>query len=90
MASEIAMEHMLGLTCDPIEGLVQVPCIERTAVGAVHAVTAARLALDSEAPHLVSLDQVIDAMRRTGADMSTKYKETSLGGLALEFHLPKC
>jgi L-serine dehydratase len=90
MAAEIAMEHMLGLTCDPIEGLVQVPCIERTAMGAVHAITAARLALDSEAPHLVSLDQVIDAMRRTGVDMSTKYKETSLGGLALEFHLPKC
>jgi L-serine dehydratase len=89
-AAEIAMEHMLGLTCDPIKGLVQIPCIERTAMGAVHAITAARLAIDSEQPHYVSLDRVIDVMRRTGADMSTKYKETSLGGLALDFHLPKC
>jgi L-serine dehydratase len=89
-AAEVAMEHMLGLTCDPIKGLVQIPCIERTAMAAVEALTAARLALNSEEPHYVSLDRVIDTMRRTGADMSTKYKETSLGGLALEFHLPKC
>jgi L-serine dehydratase len=89
-AAEIAMEHMLGLTCDPIKGLVQIPCIERTAMAAVEALTAARLAMNSEQPHYVSLDRVIDTMRRTGADMSTKYKETSLGGLALEFHLPKC
>ena len=89
-AAEIAMEHMLGLTCDPIKGLVQIPCIERTAMAAVHAITAGRLAMDSEQPHYVSLDRVIDTMRRTGADMSTKYKETSLGGLALDFHLPKC
>jgi L-serine dehydratase len=89
-AAEIAMEHLLGLTCDPIKGLVQIPCIERTAMGAVHAITGARLALDSPQPHYVSLDRVIDTMRRTGADMSTKYKETSLGGLALDFHLPKC
>jgi L-serine dehydratase len=88
-AAEIAMEHMLGLTCDPIKGLVQIPCIERTAMAAVEAITAARLALHSEHPY-VSLDRVIDTMRRTGADMSTKYKETSLGGLALDFHLPKC
>ena len=88
-AAEIAMEHMLGLTCDPIKGLVQIPCIERTAMAAVEAITAARLAMHSEHPY-VSLDQVIDTMRRTGADMSTKYKETSLGGLALDFHLPKC
>ena len=90
LAAEIAMEHLLGLTCDPIKGLVQIPCIERTAMGAVHAITASRLAMDSQKPHFVSLDRVIDTMRRTGADMSTKYKETSLGGLALDFHLPKC
>jgi L-serine dehydratase len=90
LAAEIAMEHLLGLTCDPIKGLVQIPCIERTAMGAVHAITASRLAMDSQKPHFVSLDRVIDTMKRTGADMSTKYKETSLGGLALDFHLPKC
>ena len=90
LAAEIAMEHMLGLTCDPIKGLVQIPCIERTAMGAVHAITASRLAMDSQAPHFVSLDRVIDTMKRTGQDMSTKYRETSLGGLALDFHLPKC
>jgi L-serine dehydratase len=89
-AAEIAMEHMLGMTCDPIKGLVQIPCIERTAMAAVHALTAARLALDSQVPHYVSLDRVIDTMRRTGADMMAKYRETSLGGLALDFHLPKC
>ncbi len=90
LAAEISMEHMLGLTCDPIKGLVQIPCIERTAMGAVHAINASRLAMDSLAPHFVSLDRVIDTMKRTGQDMSTKYRETSLGGLALDFHLPKC
>ena len=89
-AAEIALEHMLGLTCDPIKGLVQIPCIERTAMAAVHAITGARLALDSEQPHYVTLDRVIDTMRRTSIDMSVKYKETSLGGLALDYHTPKC
>ncbi|WP_338426645.1 L-serine ammonia-lyase [Sphingopyxis kveilinensis] len=82
-AAEIAMEHNLGLTCDPVGGLVQVPCIERNAVGAVKAIEASRLALSGDGSHRVSLDQVIDAMRRTGADMLEKYKETSLGGLAV-------
>ena len=90
LAAEVAMEHLLGLTCDPIKGLVQIPCIERTAMGAVHAITASRLAMDSQKPHFVSLDRVIDTMRRTGEDMSTKYKETSLGGLAIDFRHPKC
>jgi L-serine dehydratase len=82
-AAEIGMEHNLGLTCDPIGGLVQIPCIERNAIGAVKAVNAARLALHSDAPSKVSLDQVIETMRQTGADMSFKYKETSQGGLAV-------
>ena len=82
-AAEIGMEHNLGLTCDPIGGLVQVPCIERNAVGAIKAIEAARLALFGDGTHMVSLDQVIDTMRRTGADMNDKYKETSLGGLAV-------
>jgi len=82
-AAEIAMEHNLGLTCDPVAGLVQVPCIERNAVGAVKAIEAARLALLGDGTHRVSLDQVIETMRRTGADMSERYKETSLGGLAV-------
>lgn len=83
-AAEIGMEHNLGLTCDPVAGLVQVPCIERNAIGAVKAVNAARLALHrSEAEACVSLDQVIETMRQTGLDMSSKYKETSLGGLAV-------
>ncbi|MAG94256.1 MAG: L-serine ammonia-lyase [Planctomycetaceae bacterium] len=82
-AAEIGMEHNLGLTCDPIAGLVQVPCIERNAMGAVKAINAARLALQSDGEHFVSLDRVIAVMRRTGADMSTKYKETSRGGLAV-------
>lgn len=82
-AAEIGMEHNLGLTCDPIGGLVQVPCIERNAVGAIKAIEATRLALLGDGYHLVSLDQVIETMRRTGADMSDKYKETSLGGLAV-------
>ena len=82
-AAEIGMEHNLGLTCDPVGGLVQVPCIERNAIGAVKAVNAARLALHRDEATLVSLDQVIETMRQTGLDMSTKYKETSQGGLAV-------
>jgi L-serine dehydratase len=82
-AAEIGMEHNLGLTCDPVGGLVQIPCIERNAIGAVKAVNAARLALHSSAPTKVSLDQVIETMRQTGLDMSAKYKETSKGGLAV-------
>ena len=82
-AAEIGMEHNLGLTCDPVGGLVQVPCIERNAVGAVKAIEAARLSLLGDGTHRVSLDQVIETMRRTGADMGEKYKETSLGGLAV-------
>ncbi|AKV03552.1 L-serine dehydratase [Labilithrix luteola] len=82
-AAEIAMEHNLGLTCDPIGGLVQVPCIERNAMGSVKAINAARLALRGDGSHLVSLDKVIATMRQTGADMLTKYKETARGGLAV-------
>ena len=82
-AAEIGMEHNLGLTCDPVGGLVQVPCIERNAVGAVKAIEAARLSLLGDGTHRVSLDQVIETMRKTGADMGVKYKETSLGGLAV-------
>ncbi|MEI9896332.1 MAG: L-serine ammonia-lyase [Chthoniobacter sp.] len=82
-AAEIGMEHNLGLTCDPVGGLVQVPCIERNAMGAVKAINAARLALRGDGTHRVSLDRVITTMRQTGADMSTKYKETSRGGLAV-------
>lgn len=82
-AAEIGMEHNLGLTCDPVGGLVQIPCIERNALGAVKAVNAARLALHSHEAPKVSLDQVIETMRQTGIDMSSKYKETSLGGLAV-------
>ncbi|MGA1341840.1 MAG: L-serine ammonia-lyase [Hyphomonas sp.] len=82
-AAEIAMEHNLGLTCDPVGGLVQIPCIERNAIGAVKAANAARLALHSLEQTKVSLDQVIETMRQTGIDMSSKYKETSQGGLAV-------
>jgi len=82
-AAEIAIEHHLGLTCDPVGGFVQVPCIERNAVAAVTAVTAARLALAGDGIHRVSLDQALATMRQTGADMKTKYKETSRGGLAV-------
>ncbi len=82
-AAEIGMEHNLGLTCDPVGGLVQIPCIERNAIGAVKAVNAARLALHAPAQMKVSLDQVIETMRQTGLDMSSKYKETSQGGLAV-------
>ena len=82
-AAEIGMEHNLGLTCDPVGGLVQIPCIERNAIGAVKAVNAARLALHAPAQMKVSLDQVIETMRQTGLDMSRNYKETSQGGLAV-------
>jgi L-serine dehydratase len=82
-AAEIGMEHNLGLTCDPVGGRVQIPCIERNAMGAVKAINAARLALRGDGQHAVSLDKVIATMRQTGADMSTKYKETSRGGLAV-------
>ena len=82
-AAEIGMEHNLGLTCDPIGGLVQVPCIERNAMGAVKAINAARIALQGDGTHKVSLDKVIKTMWRTGADMSSKYKETARGGLAV-------
>ncbi len=82
-AAEIGMEHHLGLTCDPVGGLVQIPCIERNAIAAVKAINAARMALRGDGTHFVSLDQVIKTMRETGADMMTKYKETSRGGLAV-------
>ncbi|WP_137886889.1 L-serine ammonia-lyase [Pseudomonas sp. 2FE] len=82
-AAEIGMEHNLGLTCDPIGGLVQVPCIERNAMGSVKAINAARMALRGDGQHYVSLDKVIRTMRQTGADMSSKYKETARGGLAV-------
>ena len=82
-AAEIAMEHNLGLTCDPIKGLVQVPCIERNAMGAVKAVNATRLAMrNPNGSHLVSLDSIIKTMYETGLNLNTKYKETSLAGLA--------
>jgi L-serine dehydratase len=82
-AAEIAMEHSLGLTCDPIAGLVQIPCIERNAISAGKAINAARMALRGDGEHRVSLDEVIETMRATGRDMSSKYKETSTGGLAV-------
>ena len=84
-AAEIAMEHHLGMTCDPVGGLVQIPCIERNAFGAVKAIAAASLALHGDGRHRVSLDSAIKTMRQTGADMQSKYKETSLGGLAVNF-----
>jgi L-serine dehydratase len=87
-AAEIGMEHNLGLTCDPIRGLVQIPCIERNATGAVKAIDAARLALMGDGTHHVTLDSVIETMRKTGADMRDSYKETSLGGLAV--NVPEC
>ena len=82
-AAEIGMEHNLGMSCDPIGGLVQIPCIERNSMGAVKAINAARMAMMSEASHIVSLDAVIETMRQTGMDMQSKYKETALGGLAI-------
>ncbi|WP_456378957.1 L-serine ammonia-lyase [Lutibacter sp.] len=91
MASEIAMEHHLGLTCDPIGGLVQIPCIERNAMGAIKAINAAELALESIANHAkVPLDKVISSMWETAKDMNSKYKETSEGGLAVSVNIPDC
>ena len=87
-AAEIALEHHLGMTCDPVKGLVQVPCIERNALGAIKAVSAASLALRGDGQHLVPLDSAIETMRQTGLDLSEKYKETSLGGLAV--NIPNC
>ncbi|MHB8424863.1 MAG: L-serine ammonia-lyase [Gammaproteobacteria bacterium] len=87
-AAEIGMEHNLGLTCDPVGGLVQIPCIERNAMGSVKAINAARLAQHGDGQHRVSLDQVIATMRQTGRDMRSIYKETSLGGLAV--NVPEC
>lgn len=87
-AAEIGMEHNLGLTCDPIGGLVQIPCIERNAMGAVKAINAAKLAMHGDGTHKVTLDQVIETMRQTGIDMSSSYKETSKGGLAV--NVPEC
>jgi len=82
-AAEIAMEHNLGLTCDPVGGLVQIPCIERNAMASVKAINAVRMALRGDGTHVVSLDNVVKTMRETGADMKIKYKETSRGGLAV-------
>ncbi|MEL7254664.1 MAG: L-serine ammonia-lyase [Pseudomonadota bacterium] len=87
-AAEIALEHHLGMTCDPVKGLVQVPCIERNGLGAMKAVTAASLALRGDGSHIVSLDVCIETMRQTGEDMMERYKETSLGGLAV--NVPNC
>ncbi|MEV0188008.1 L-serine ammonia-lyase [Kitasatospora purpeofusca] len=87
-AAEIALEHHLGLTCDPVGGLVQIPCIERNAIGSLKAVAAARLALNGDGRHLVPLDAAVRTLRDTGADMHDKYKETSRGGLAVNF--PQC
>ena len=84
-AAEIAMEHHLGMTCDPVMGLVQIPCIERNAMGALKAVNASRLALIGDGQHHISLDKVIKTMWQTGKDMQSIYKETSLGGLAVNF-----
>jgi L-serine dehydratase len=87
-AAEIALEHHLGMTCDPVNGLVQVPCIERNGLGAIKAVAAASLSLRGDGKHHVSLDAAIETMRQTGQDMHSKYKETSLGGLAV--NVPNC
>ena len=87
-AAEIALEHHLGMTCDPVKGLVQVPCIERNGLGAIKAVSAASLALRGDGTHLVPLDACIETLRQTGVDMSDRYKETSLGGLAV--NVPNC
>lgn len=89
-AAEIAIEHSLGLTCDPIGGLVQIPCIERNAIGAAKAVASSQLALQSDGTHIVSLDEAIAAMKKTGQDMHSKYKETSTGGLAVTVAAPEC
>jgi L-serine dehydratase len=87
-AAEIALEHHLGMTCDPIAGLVQIPCIERNGMGAAKAVSACSLALRGDGAHFMPLDNCIAAMRATGEDMSDKYKETSQGGLAV--NVPEC
>jgi len=87
-AAEIALEHHLGLTCDPAGGLVQVPCIERNALGAIKAVAAASMALHSDGSHFMPLDNCIRVMLQTGRDMNLKYKETSTGGIAV--NLPEC
>jgi len=87
-AAEIGLEHNLGLTCDPIAGLVQIPCIERNGIAAVKAIAAARIALGGDGDHRVSLDQAIATMRSTGADMADAYKETSRAGLAV--NVPEC
>ena len=82
-AAEIGMEHHLGMTCDPIAGLVQVPCIERNGMAAIKAINASRLAMRGDGNHVVSLDSCIETMYRTGLDLQSKYRETSLGGLAI-------
>jgi L-serine dehydratase len=87
-AAEIGLEHHLGMTCDPIGGLVQIPCIERNAMGAVKAINAASLALSGDGTHRVSLDEAIATMRQTGLDMRSEYKETAQGGLAV--HVTEC
>ena len=87
-AAEIGMEHHLGLTCDPVGGLVQIPCIERNALGAVKAINSARMAMRGDGSHHVSLDEVIKTMYQTGLDMQARYKETSQAGLAI--HVVKC
>ncbi|MDE2017645.1 MAG: L-serine ammonia-lyase, partial [Hyphomicrobiales bacterium] len=87
-AAEIAVEHHLGMTCDPVGGLVQIPCIERNAFGAIKAIAAASLALQGDGSHRVALDQAIETMRQTGLDMRAKYRETSRGGLAV--NVPEC
>ena len=90
-AAEIAMEHNLGLTCDPVKGLVQIPCIERNAMAAVKAMNAALLALAGNGSHYISLDQAIETMRQVGVDMQSKYKETAQGGLAtISSHIVNC
>jgi L-serine dehydratase len=89
-AAEIGIEHHLGLTCDPIAGLVQIPCIERNTMGSVQAINSAKLALMGDGEHFVSLDQAIAAMRQTGLDMKDKYRETSQGGLAIAVSQPAC
>jgi L-serine dehydratase len=87
-AAEIALEHHLGMTCDPVKGLVQVPCIERNGLGAIKAISAASLALRGDGTHIIPLDVCIETMRQTGEDMSERYKETSMGGLAV--NVPNC
>jgi L-serine dehydratase len=91
IAAEIAMEHHLGLTCDPIGGLVQIPCIERNSMGAIKAINASEMALDRDPAHVkVPLDKVIETMWETAKDMSLKYKETSEGGLAISVNMADC